>query len=78
MTRSQDENPPPRSLLDQFSTRPVLESGEELAVAKGAEQALRAVLTDQLRSRFGTLPEDAAARIATASATDLRRWCLRV
>ncbi|NHZ96550.1 Rpn family recombination-promoting nuclease/putative transposase [Massilia sp. CCM 8734] len=44
---------------------------------EGQLSALRGVLTQLLRKRFGDLPEAAAQRIAAATQADLEQWCQR-
>ena len=77
MTKIHEENPPMRSLLDL-----VLELGEERG-AKKAEQrgqmrALRSMLENLLRARFGDVPPHLRERIATADEASLQEWGLRM
>ncbi|MFY9344315.1 MAG: Rpn family recombination-promoting nuclease/putative transposase [Planctomycetota bacterium] len=65
MTQISEENPPMRSCLD-------------LLLEMGQERGLRVVLEGQLRTRFGSVPDQARERIDTADAPTLERWCLRV
>lgn len=63
-----------------------LEKGREEGRAKGREEAReeglllgrRAALRQQLRLKFGVVPDDALARVEAADAEKLERWAARV
>jgi hypothetical protein len=77
MTKTKDKNRTRRSLLDL-----VLELGEERGVKKGEQQgqmrALRSMLENLLRARFGDVPPHLRERIATADEASLQEWGLRM
>jgi hypothetical protein len=55
----------------------LIERGRKEERAK-SEATLREVLEQMLSTRFGALPEPAAARIRGAKAVQLKRWLHRV
>jgi hypothetical protein len=54
------------------------QQGRELGLAQGALQARREVLVEQVRARFGAVPDSLTARIAGADRTTLDRLLVRV
>lgn len=56
----------------------LIEEGMAKGIAKGREQALRQILSQQLETRFGPLSDQARERLATASVDHLNRWVVRV
>jgi len=62
----------------------VEEAKEEIVTAadqlreQGREQDRREIVLDQLSERFGTLPDDAVARVMAAGMDQLRLWTRRV
>jgi hypothetical protein len=52
----------------------LIERGRE----QGRESERREVLLELLRTRFGTLPRSAAARVRAADPAQLKRWLVRV
>lgn len=53
------------------------QKGNEQGKLEGQLSALREVLTNLLRKRFGELPEPAGQRIGQAGQAELQRWCER-
>jgi hypothetical protein len=45
---------------------------------QGREQDRREVVLEQLSERFGTLPDDAVARVMAAGMDQLRKWTRRI
>ena len=60
----------------------LMERGREQGLKQGREQGLelgrREMLLDQLRERFGVLPDAVVARVTVAGMTDLQVWSKRV
>ena len=60
----------------------LMERGREQGLKQGLERGLelgrREMLLDQLRERFGALPDAAVARVTTAGLADLQAWSKRV
>jgi hypothetical protein len=59
----------------------LIERGRKEGLAKARKEGdakLRNVLVKQLSTRFGALPESAAARIRGADASEVERWLDRV
>jgi len=77
MTKIHEENRPMRSLLDL-----VLELGEERGPREAERpcrmERVRAMLENQLRARFGDVPQHLQERIAAADEASLQQWGLRV
>jgi hypothetical protein len=51
-----------------------LEKGIEKGIEKGVEKGQRAMLLRLLGRRFGAVPEQIAARVAAAAASEVERW----
>jgi hypothetical protein len=74
----------PEDLVDRLLLVVGEESKEEIVTAaeqlmeRGRESAWREVLLTQIRARFGTLSESAAARVRTADPAQLKQWLVRV
>lgn len=60
--------------IDELLAQGIYDQGHQA----GSLQGQRAFLTHQLTQFFGPLPEEAAARVARASAEDIARWGARV
>lgn len=60
----------------------LMERGREQGIKQGLEQGLergrREMLLDQLRERFGVLPDAAVARVTAAGLVELQAWSKRV
>ena len=52
----------------------LMERGRE----QGLKQGRREMLLDQLRERFGELPDPVLARVTAAGVEELHAWCKRV
>jgi hypothetical protein len=47
-------------------------------IERGRQEGQRGLLLKLLRQRFGALPEDVAARVARADASQIEQWAERV
>lgn len=65
------------SVVNEESKEEIVTAGEQL-IERGRREERREVLLEQLRSRFGTLPDSAATRVGAADPAQLKRWLVRV
>ena len=56
----------------------LMERGREQGFQQGLERGRREMLLDQLRERFGALPDAAVARLTAAGMAELQAWSKRV
>jgi len=56
----------------------LMERGREQGIKQGVEVGRREMLLDQLRERFGALPDTVVARVTAAGLAELRTWSKRV
>ena len=56
----------------------LMERGREQGLKQGLERGRREMLLDQLRERFGVLPDAVVARVTAAGMTELQAWSKRV
>ena len=65
------------SVVNEESKEEIVTAAEQL-IERGRREERREVPLEQLRSRFGTLPDSAATRVRTADPAQLKRWLVRV